>query len=160
MFHPRPDGAINTGSVARSISEFLPTNHLGIWIFPNNHLDCPGRFARFIDTHHPHHRVFEPYQAGKPRKLVWSESECNPNIIERFENRIVLRAVDSIRAAPYIDIAIHDLLVETGDREKHVARRPGHIDRAAAVESEILVPVCTRGEFLPAFDLLEFFDSL
>src|SRR4029079_13196229 len=136
MFQPRPDGAINTGSVARSISEFLPTDHLGIWIFPNNHLDCAGRFARFTDAHHAHHRVLEPDQPGKPRKLVWSESECNPNIIERFESRIVLRPLDSIRAAPQLEIAIHDLLVESRDRKKHVARRPGQIDRAAAVKSE------------------------
>ena len=114
----------------------------------------------FPDAYDAHNLVFESDQAGKLRKLLRCESERKPNLIERFEDRIILRAVDPIGAAAQFEKTIDDLLVESREGEEHIARSPGEIDRAAAVESKICLPVRPRGKFLPALDLFQFLNPL
>ena len=143
-FQPRPEGAIKTGSDAGSILKFLPTNHLGRRAFPNNHLDCSCHVAGFTHANDAHNRVIESDQAGKLRKLLRCESERKPNLIERFEVRIVLCAVDPIRAAPQLQKAIDDLFVEAREGKQDIARSPDKIDRPGAVEGEIRVPIAAR----------------
>ena len=102
-------------------------------------------------------------KSTKPESCANCSGE-NPSatshLIERFENRIVRGAVDAIGAAAQLEKAIDDLFVESREREQHIARRPGEIDRPAAVESEIRIPIAARGEILPAFHLFQFLDPL
>ncbi len=58
-FQPRPAGPIKTGADAGSILIFLPTNHLGLRAFPNNHLDRSLRVAGFTHTNDSDNLVFK-----------------------------------------------------------------------------------------------------
>src|SRR5450432_610348 len=108
-FQPLLEGAIKTGSAAGSILQFLPTKQY--WIAAtllNYHLYGPGGVTGLAHTRDAHARIVKADEAGarKLRKLGRCKSKRNSNLIARFESRVVLRAVDSVRAAAKLQKAI------------------------------------------------------
>src|SRR5262245_6569266 len=81
-FQPWPEGEIKMGSDAGSILKFLPTNHLGLSAFPNNHLDRARHVTRFSNADDALNLVIESDYGGNLRKLVRCESERKPNLID------------------------------------------------------------------------------
>ena len=129
--------------------------------FSNDHLrrfalhspDLPTLMTRTLDL--------ESRAGAKLLKLIRRESERKPHLhgeIRRPDHPPCRRC--SSGPGANFEKSIDDLLVESRQRQKHVARGPEEIDRAGAVEGEVCIPIRPRGKFLPAFDLLQIVEAL
>src|SRR6266404_7854291 len=157
-FQPCAVGIIKTGVDVASISKLLPGNQLrniNIVGPPNHDLNDSHRLARFSNAHNSKHGIFESDNAGQLLELLRRKAERRAYVLQIFEWRIVGGPIDPVGTAPQEQKAVDQAFCHPRQGEQHVARSPGEIDWAGALESKIFVPARSRSELLPALDLLE-----
>ena len=93
-----------------SILQLLPRYYLRNGPrFTKHDLHDARHIARFPDADNSQHRISKTDQPRKLLELLGRKAKSKANVFERFEWRIVRRAINSIFSAPHLKETIDDI---------------------------------------------------